>query len=338
MRILVTGVAGFIGYHVAAALLKRGDSVTGIDNLNDYYDPRLKQARLGQLLPHPQFAFHRVDIVDRRAPGKFFADGNFEVVIHLAAQAGVRDSIRHPHLYAESNVMGFLNVLEGCRRTQAMHLIYASSSSVYGRCTRLPFSIEDKADYPSSFYAVTKRANELMAECYSHLFRIPSTGLRLFTVYGPWGRPDMAPYRFAEAIVGGGVIDVYNYGRMRRDFTYIDDVVDGILALASLPPKQHRIINVAANEPVNLMAFIHLLEKAFGRRVRKRFLPMQPGDVMATHADTADLQKYMGDRAATPVAIGVQRFAEWFSAWQAVLKSTPRSRQELLPAERRAWA
>lgn len=312
MKILVTGAAGFIGYHVAARLLRDGARVLGLDNLNGYYDPRLKNARLA-LLEHARFEFAHIDIADRAPMEALFENEEFSLVIHLAAQAGVRHSIERPHDYIDSNVAGFLNVLEGCRRGRIAHLIYASSSSVYGGNTKLPFAVEDRVDHPVSLYAATKKANELMAHSYSHLFQIPMTGLRFFTVYGPWGRPDMAPYKFARAVTRGETIDIFNYGRMQRDFTYIDDVVEGIARLAGQAPEGYRLFNIGGSSPVPLMEFVRELEAAFGREAQKRFLPMQPGDVVSTYADVSALEQATGFRPATPLKLGVQKFADWYN-------------------------
>jgi UDP-glucuronate 4-epimerase len=315
MRTLVTGAAGFIGYHVAGRLLNQGVEVVGIDNLNDYYDPRLKRARLARLSGQRGFEFALLDIADRAAMESLFARESFGAVIHLAAQPGVRHSIENPHVYAESNLTGFLHVLEGARRSRVRHLIYASSSSVYGGNTKVPFAVADRVDTPISLYAATKRANELMAHCYSHLFELPATGLRFFTVYGPWGRPDMAPFRFAQAILDGRGIDVYNYGRMWRDFTYVDDVAEGVVRIAAAEPDGYRLFNVGNSQPVGLMEFIGTLERALGKRARKRFLPLQPGDVTATHADADDFERATGFRPATPLETGIERFAAWFEGW-----------------------
>jgi UDP-glucuronate 4-epimerase len=304
MKTLVTGAAGFIGYHVSERLLAEGREVLGIDNLNAYYDPGLKRARLARLRLHPQFEFAPIDIADRVGVEALFAREVFGNVIHLAAQPGVRDSIDHPHACAEANLIGFLHVLEGCRRARVRHLIYASSSSVYGANTKLPFSTADAVDSPISLYAASKRANDL-----------PTTGLRFFTVYGPWGRPDMAPFRFAAAILGGQAIDVYNYGRMWRDFTYIDDIAEGVLRMAAREPAGFRLFNVASGQPVGLMEFIGELEGALGRRGRKRFLPAQPGDVIATHADVEDFWQAAGFRPSTPLAVGIERFARWYQEY-----------------------
>lgn len=312
MKMLVTGAAGFIGAGVAERLLLRGADVIGVDNLNAYYDPRLKLARLAALAPHRQFRFIEADIADRGAMEALFRRERFATVIHLAAQAGVRHSIESPYVYAASNLTGFLHILEGARRAGVGHLIYASSSSVYGTSRHLPFAISDRADTPVSLYAATKRANELMAHCYAHLFQLPATGLRFFTVYGPWGRPDMAPFRFAGAILRGETIDVYNYGRMQRDFTYIDDIVEGVVRVAEREPAGFRLFNVGASRPVGLLEFIGALEEALGRRARKRFLPLQPGDVVATHADVEDFWRFTGFRPATSIEDGLRRFAAWY--------------------------
>src|SRR5580658_2602285 len=282
MKVLVTGAAGFIGYHVASRLLSAGERVTGVDNLNSYYDPRLKRARLERLARHSGFEFKLVDLAHRTAARALFAGREFDAIVHLAAQAGVRHSLNHPHAYTESNITGFLNVLEGARSGHAPHLIYASSSSVYGGNLKIPFCTHDRCDTPISLYAATKRANELMAHCYAHLYQIPTTGLRFFTVYGPWGRPDMAPYRFAHAIDAGRPIDIYNYGRMFRDFTYAGDVAKGVARLIERGPNGYRLFNIGGGAPIPLMEFVHALESALGKRARKRFLPMQKGDVLST--------------------------------------------------------
>jgi UDP-glucuronate 4-epimerase len=315
MRTLVTGAAGFIGYHVCERLLTEGRQVLGIDNLNAYYDPGLKRARLARLTRHPGFEFTVTDIGHRAALEALFAREAFGNVIHLAAQPGVRDSIEHPHACVEANLTGFLNVLEGCRWARVRQLIYASSSSVYGSNSKLPFSTADPVDSPISLYAASKRANELMAHCYSHLYGLATTGLRFFTVYGPWGRPDMAPFRFAAAILSGKAIDVYNYGRMWRDFTYIDDIAEGVLRIAAREPAGYQLFNVASSQPVGLMEFIAELEGALGRRARKRFLPAQPGDLIATHADVEDFWRAAGYRPSTPLAAGIERFARWYQEY-----------------------
>ena len=317
MRILVTGAAGFLGYHVAARLLALGHPVVGADNLNAYYDPRLKRARLRRLERWHRFEFTRVELGVRAAAEALFERERFDLVVHLAAQAGVRYSINHPHAFLESNLAGFLNVLEGARGSRVGHLIYASSSSVYAGSTKVPFEISDRCDRPVSLYAATKRANELMAHSYTHLFGVPTTGLRFFTVYGPWGRPDMAPWRFAEAIARERRIDIYNYGRMQRDFTYVDDVVEGVVRLAERAPAGYRLFNIGSSAPVTLLDFVHALEAALGQRARKRFLPMQKGDVVATHADVEDLFEATGFRPATTVETGVERFVAWYREWTA---------------------
>jgi len=317
MKVLVTGAAGFIGYHVALRLLSVGDCVTGVDNLNSYYDPRLKRARLEQLDRHSGFEFQLVDLAGRTASEALFAGRKFDAIVHLAAQAGVRHSLDNPHAFTESNITGFLNVLEGARRGRAGHLIYASSSSVYGsgNSRKIPFSIDDRCDWPISLYAATKRANELMAHCYTHLYEIPTTGLRFFTVYGPWGRPDMAPYRFARAIDLGRQIDIYNYGRMFRDFTYAGDVAESVARLVERSPQGYRLFNIGGGSPVALMDFVHALEGALGKRARKRFLPMQKGDVPLTHADVEDLYAFTGFRPSTPLVAGIERFIAWYRDW-----------------------
>ena len=325
MRVLVTGAAGFIGYHISERLLVEGHTVLGIDNINGYYDHRLKRARLGRLTAHPDFQFLLCDVADRGSMEGLFGLKKFDAVIHLAAQAGVRHSIDNPHAYTRSNLTGFLHVLEGCRCAKVPHLIYASSSSVYGGSTQVPFRTEDRVYQPVSLYAATKRANELMAHCYSHLFGLAATGLRFFTVYGPWGRPDMAPFRFAQAIGCGKPIDLYNYGRMQRDFTYIDDIVEGLARVAALPACGHRVFNIGLSQPVGLLDFVHALEQAFGRRARRRFLPMQAGDVVRTWADVEPLWQFTGFRPRTSVADGVARFVDWFRGYYGV----PVERQRL---------
>jgi UDP-glucuronate 4-epimerase len=318
--VLVTGVAGFIGMHVARALLARGDSVVGIDNLNDYYDPALKRARLAQLTGQPGFTFERLDIADAAAVEKRFTQCGFDRVVHLAAQAGVRHSITHPHDYAQANLLGFLNILEGCRANASAHLVYASSSSVYGGNRKLPFSEDDPVDRPVSLYAATKKANELMSHSYSHLYGLPCTGLRFFTVYGPWGRPDMAYFSFTRAILAGEPIAVFNHGQMSRDFTYIDDIVDGVLGALDHPPSRaedqsasYRLLNIGSHAPVSLLDFIAELERALGRKARLDLQPMQPGDVPATYADVSRLQALTGStRRATSLEEGVRRFVAWY--------------------------
>jgi len=329
MRVLVTGAAGFIGYHVAGRLLARGDEVIGLDNLNPYYDVRLKEARLERLQHHPKFRFVKLDLVDREGMAALFADGGFTRVIHLAAQAGVRYSIENPLAYIDSNVVGFANVLEGCRHGGVGHLAYASTSSVYGANTKMPFSVHQNVDHPLSFYAATKKANELMAHTYAHLYRLPVTGLRFFTVYGPWGRPDMALFKFTRDILAGKPIDVFNYGHHRRDFTYVDDIVEGVVRVVdrvATPNAEwsgeepdpgtssapYRLYNIGNNQPVELMKYIATLEQCLGRKAELNLLPLQPGDVPDTYADVEDLERDVGYRPETPVEIGIQRFVEWY--------------------------
>lgn len=332
MKILVTGAAGFIGMHVAQILLARGDQVVGLDNLNDYYDPKLKQDRLARLTPQPAFRFVRMDVADRPGMERLFAAERFDRVVHLAAQAGVRYSLENPHAYIDSNVVGFMNVLEGCRHNRVAHLVYASSSSVYGGNTRMPFSEHDSVDHPVSMYAATKKANELMAHTYSHLYGLPTTGLRFFTVYGPWGRPDMALFLFTRAMLEGRAIDVFNHGRMRRDFTYVDDIVEGVIRtldrVAESDPDfdsdrpdpgrsnaPFRVFNIGNNNPVELMAFIEAIEHALGIKAEKNMLPLQDGDVPATFADTDELNAWTGFAPATSVSDGVGRFVAWYRGY-----------------------
>ncbi len=335
MKHLVTGAAGFIGYHVAERLLQRGDEVIGLDNMNPYYDPVLKAARLERLRRHTGFRFVKLDLADRSAIEALFGVERFPRVIHLAAQAGVRYSVTHPHSYIESNVVGFLHILEGCRHHGAEHLTYASTSSVYGMNTQMPFSVHQGADHPVSLYAATKKANELMAHSYAHLYRLPSTGLRFFTVYGPWGRPDMALFLFTRAILEGKPIDVFNHGRMRRDFTYIDDIAEGVVRASDRPAAPsdtwsgnvpdpatssapYRIYNVGNSEPAELMDFIAALERALGKTAEKNYLAMQPGDVPATAADVADLVRDVGFRPSTTIETGVARFVAWYREYHGV--------------------
>jgi len=333
--VLVTGAAGFIGYHVADRLLAAGTPVVGLDNLNDYYDPTLKAARLARLGGRPGFRFVKLDLSDRQGITELFTTERFDRVIHLAAQAGVRYSLTNPHAYADSNLVGFLHILEGCRHTDVAHLTYASSSSVYGANTTMPFSVHDNVDHPLSLYAATKKANELMAHTYSHLYGLPTTGLRFFTVYGPWGRPDMAMFLFTKAILAGRPIDVFNHGQMRRDFTYIDDIVEGVLRVSERtatpdPAWQgetpdpgtsrapYRIYNIGNNQPVELMDVIATLERELGQTAVKNMLPMQPGDVPATYADIDDLARDVGFRPATPIAEGLRRFVAWYRQFYGV--------------------
>ena len=316
MRVLVTGAAGFIGSSVAQALLARGDEVVGVDNLNDYYDPALKRARLRRLEGKPRFRFERIDLADRGATQALFDEAAPLRVIHLAAQAGVRHSIDNPHAYVDANVVAFLNILEAAREKPPEHLVYASTSAVYGANSRLPYAVADAAEAPLSMYAATKKSNELMAHAYSHLFGLPTTGLRFFTVYGPWGRPDMALFEFTRRILADQPIDVFNYGNHRRDFTYIDDIVEGVLRVLDRPPDTaatpYRLYNIGNSQPVELMRFIEVLEAALGRRARKNLLPMQPGDVPDTYADTAPLERDFGYRPGTSIETGIARFVAWY--------------------------
>ncbi|GAB3668049.1 SDR family NAD(P)-dependent oxidoreductase [Ramlibacter alkalitolerans] len=333
--ILVTGAAGFIGMHVCRALLARGDEVLGVDNLNDYYDPALKQARLAQLHGQPGFSFEKLDIADTAAVEALFARRSFDRVVHLAAQAGVRHSLTHPHAYVQANLVGFVNVLEGCRAQRTAHLVYASSSSVYGGNTKLPFSEDDRVDSPVSLYAATKKANELMAHSYAHLYGMPCTGLRFFTVYGPWGRPDMACWKFARAMLAGEPVPVFNHGDLLRDFTYIDDIVAGVLAVldeAPAGPVPQRVLNIGGGQPVQLLEFIRLLEAALGVPAQLQMLPMQPGDVPATFADASRVKALpAAPREFTPVAVGLRHFADWYRTYHdipAPAAPTPGSEKE----------
>ncbi|NBQ67929.1 MAG: NAD-dependent epimerase [Nitrosomonadaceae bacterium] len=333
MKLLLTGVAGFIGMHVAQILLKRGDEVVGIDNLNDYYDPRLKHARLAQLTHYPNFKFVQGDIADRKTIEDLFAKEKPRRVINLAAQAGVRYSLTNPHIYIQTNLVGFGNLLESCRHNDIEHFVYASSSSVYGANTHLPFSVHDNVDHPVSLYAASKKANELMAHTYSHLYGLPTTGLRYFTVYGPWGRPDMSPWLFTSAILEGRTIDVFNYGKMQRDFTYIDDIAEGTVRvldhIATSNPDfsknipdpgtsyaPYRVYNIGNHQPVELMAFIKTIEEALGQEAEKNFLPMQPGDVVATYADVEDLRRDIGFKPQTPLVEGITKWVAWYRGFQ----------------------
>jgi UDP-glucuronate 4-epimerase len=311
MRILVTGAAGFIGYHLASRLLDRGDAVVGVDNLNAYYDVRLKESRLERLRTSERFEFVRADLADRAAMEKVFASGRFDAIVNLAAQAGVRYSVENPHAYVESNVVGFLNILEGARHHGTGHLVFASTSSVYGMGTELPYKETADTDHPVSLYAATKKSNEVMAHAYAHLFGIPSTGLRFFTVYGPWGRPDMALFRFTKGILAGEPIPVFNAGKMVRDFTYVDDIVEGVVRVVDRP-RGYRIFNIGNHRRVELMDYIRAIEKAVGREAKLEMLPMQPGDVRATEADTSALEAATGFHPSTPVAEGVRRFVAWY--------------------------
>jgi len=329
-NILVTGAAGFIGMHTAGRLLDRGDTVVGIDNLNDYYLPQLKQDRLAQLTGRPGFRFEKLALEDRDGITSLFASTSFDSVIHLAAQAGVRYSLTNPQAYVDANLVGFVNILEACRHQKIGHLTYASSSSVYGANRKIPFSVEDRVDHPVSLYAATKKANELMAHTYSHLFALPTTGLRFFTVYGPWGRPDMAMWMFTKAILAGKPIDVFNHGRMKRDFTFVEDIVEGVIrtndtvpttqvvahdAQDSTTAAPYRVYNIGNNQPVELMHLIETLEAALGRKAEKNMLPMQPGDVQATYANIDALQRDVGFRPSTPIETGVRKFVEWYKSY-----------------------
>jgi UDP-glucuronate 4-epimerase len=326
LKVLVTGAAGFIGAALCDRLLARGDEVLGLDNLNDYYDVSLKAARLARLEGRAGFRFERLELADRAATARVFAPGRFEVVVHLAAQAGVRYSVTHPEKYVDSNLVAFGNVLEGCRHARVGHLVFASSSSVYGLNAKMPFSERDNVDHPVSLYAATKKANEAMAHVYAHLFGLPCTGLRFFTVYGPWGRPDMSPFLFARAILAGEPLKVFNHGDMQRDFTYIDDVIEGVVRVMARPAATGavtpatstapwRIYNIGNNRPVPLMQWIETFERCLGREARVELLPLQPGDVVATAADIADLERDVGFRPATPIAEGVRRFVEWYRGY-----------------------
>jgi UDP-glucuronate 4-epimerase len=323
--VLVTGAAGFIGMHVSRELLARGEAVVGIDNLNDYYDPQLKRDRIAQLQPLAGFRFEQADIVEPARIAKAIADHGIRRVIHLAAQAGVRHSLRDPLAYIQANIVGFANVLEACRHAQVEHLVYASSSSVYGSNNKVPFSESDRADEPASLYAATKKSNELLAHSYSHLFALPATGLRFFTVYGPWGRPDMAYYSFTKAILAGGTIQVFNEGRMERDFTYVDDVAEAVARVLDTPPAAdaklpapHRVYNVGNHQPVALLDFVATLESVLGRQAVREFRPMQPGDMVRTCADIAALDAAVGFHPATPLRKGLAEFAAWYRDYHRV--------------------
>lgn len=329
MKILVTGSAGFIGFHLAQRLLERGEQVVGLDNLNDYYDVGLKEARLRLLETRPGFHFVQAALEDRSSIASLFANERFDMVVNLAAQAGVRYSLQNPHAYIDSNIVGFMNVLEGCRHSAVKHLVYASSSSVYGANSQVPFSVHDSVDHPVSLYAATKKSNELMAHTYAHLFGLPTTGLRFFTVYGPWGRPDMAYFSFTKAILEGRPIDVFNHGRMQRDFTYIDDIVEGIVRVLDHVPQSnpawdaanpdpatsnapYRLFNIGNHQPVELGHFIEVLEECLEKKAIKNMLPIQAGEVLVTCADVDDLTRTVGFRPATPIQEGLRRFVEWY--------------------------
>ena len=329
MNILVTGAAGFIGFHLCIALLKKGNKVVGLDNINNYYDTKLKQDRLAILQKDKNFSFIKADLADKEAVNKAFDQINFDRVINLGAQAGVRYSLQNPDTYINSNIVGFLNILEACRHHKTAHLVYASSSSVYGMNTSMPFSVHDNVDHPVSLYAATKKSNELMAHTYSHLFGLPTTGLRFFTVYGPWGRPDMAPFLFTSAILEGRPIKVFNNGHMKRDFTFVDDIVEGVVRVADLIPQAnsefntsnpdpstskapYKIYNIGNNQPVELLKFIETIEEKCGKKAEKIFMPMQAGDVVATYADVSDLMKDTGFSPATPLEVGIGKFVDWY--------------------------
>lgn len=335
MVILVTGAAGFIGFHLSQRLLARGDEVIGLDNINDYYDVTIKKDRLAQLQTYSGFRFHKLDLVDREGMARLFTEHSFDKVAHLAAQAGVRYSLTNPHAYVNSNLVGFINVLEGCRHSGVHHLVFASSSSVYGANTKMPLSVHDNVDHPISLYAASKKANELMAHTYSHLYDLPTTGLRFFTVYGPWGRPDMALFLFTKAILAGRPIDVFNYGKMRRDFTYIDDIVEGVVRVLDKIPEpnsawsgntpdpgtsyaRYKIYNIGNNQPNELMRFIEVLENYLGMKAEKNMLPLQPGDVPETYADVDDLVKDVGFKPNTSIEIGIERFVKWYRSYYQV--------------------
>jgi len=334
-KVLITGAAGFIGYHLCRRLIDRGDEVTGLDNLNDYYDVKLKEDRLNQLRGKENFVFEKLSLEDRDGMAGLFSQGEFEIVVNLAAQAGVRYSLINPYSYIESNICGFLNILEGCRHSMVKHLVFASSSSVYGANTKMPFSVHNNVDHPVSLYAATKKANELMAHSYASLYKIPCTGLRFFTVYGPWGRPDMALFLFTRAILENRPIDVFNYGKMQRDFTYIDDIVEGVVRVIERIPgpeplwsgndpdaatsyAPYRIYNIGNNNPVELMKFIETIEQCLGKKAEKNMLPIQAGDVPATYADVDDLIREVGFKPETPIEEGIRKFVEWYTWYYKV--------------------
>lgn len=334
-KILVTGAAGFIGFHLSKRLLARGDQVIGLDNLNDYYDVALKKARLEQIKGENNFIFHKIDLTDQPQIQQLFADYKFEAVVNLAAQAGVRYSLINPQAYIESNLVGFTNILEGCRHHQVKHLVFASSSSVYGSNSKIPFSVHDNVDHPVSLYAASKKANELMAHTYSHLYRLPCTGLRFFTVYGPWGRPDMALFIFTKAILAGKPIDVFNYGKMQRDFTYIDDIVEGVVRVTDLIPQPnpnwsgdhpdpgtsnapYKIYNIGNNQPIELIKFIETIEDCLGIKAQKNMLPIQPGDVLTTYADIQDLVNDVGFKPSTSIEVGISKFVDWYKSYYEI--------------------
>ncbi|MGB9712390.1 MAG: NAD-dependent epimerase [Dissulfurimicrobium sp.] len=334
-KILVTGAAGFIGFHLSKRLLQEGREVIGLDNFNDYYPPSIKEDRARELIPFPKFKMVRADLSDREAMATLFESERFDAVVNLAAQAGVRYSVENPYSYVDTNLVGFANVLEGCRHTGVKHLIFASSSSVYGANTRLPFSVHDNVDHPISLYAATKKANELMAHTYAHLYGLPSTGLRFFTVYGPWGRPDMALFLFTKAILEDRPIDVFNFGKMRRDFTYIDDIIEGVIRIVDKVPDPnpewngaapdpatsyapYRIYNIGNNKPVELMYFIEVVERCLGKKAKKNLLPLQPGDVSVTYADISDLERDIGFKPQIPLEDGIPRFIDWYKKYYEI--------------------
>ncbi len=334
-KVLITGVAGFIGFHLAKRLLDEKKIVLGIDNINNYYDPSLKEARLSILKDYDNFKFFKNSLEDSTEIKNIFLDNNPDIVVNLAAQAGVRYSLENPRAYIDSNIVGFLNILEGCKKTKVKHLVFASSSSVYGGNTNMPFSVHDNVDHPISLYAATKKANELMAHTYSHLFGLPCTGLRFFTVYGPWGRPDMALFKFTKAILEDRPIDVYNYGKMKRDFTYIDDIIEGVIRIMQKVPKgdpnwdsnnpdpstssaPYKLYNIGNNNPVELSYFIEVIEKNLGKKAKKNLLPLQPGDVIATYADVSDLEKDVGFKPSTPLEVGIANFIDWYKKYYKV--------------------
>ena len=335
MHVMITGVAGFIGSTLAIRLLERGDTVTGIDNMNDYYSVALKEARLDRFRSNPNFRYRKLDIADREGVAKLFKDNRFDAVMNLAAQAGVRYSLVNPQAYADSNLLGFVNLLEGCRHSGVKHFVFASSSSVYGANTKQPFSEHDNVDHPVSLYAASKKANELMAHSYAHLFKLPCTGLRFFTVYGPWGRPDMALFLFTKGILEGTPIKVFNHGKMVRDFTYVDDIVEGVIRVIDRPAQPnpnwsgdkpdsatsyapYRVFNIGNNKPVELMRYIEVLEECLGKKAQKEMLPLQAGDVPSTVADVSELEAATGFKPKTPVEVGVRNFVEWYRAYHKV--------------------
>jgi UDP-glucuronate 4-epimerase len=329
MKILVTGAAGFIGFHLTQKLLSQEDEVVGLDNINDYYDVSLKESRLKLLKEKSNFSFYQLDLADQEGIEKLFQDHQFDIVVNLAAQAGVRYSLKNPRAYINSNIVGFTNILEGCRHSQVKHLVFASSSSVYGANIKIPFSVQDHVDHPISLYAASKKSNELMAHAYSHLYKLPTTGLRFFTVYGPWGRPDMAYFLFTQAILSGEPINIFNYGKMQRDFTYIDDIIEGLIKVMNKIPQPHanwspknpdpgtskapyKIYNLGNNNPVELLHFIEVIESCLGIKAKKNLLPMQPGDVPITYADVDDLIKDVGFKPDTPIEVGIKNFIDWY--------------------------